>query len=174
MLYGLNGRGGWLIWSGSAIGGTNFDKEFGMSRIVRMSDFEWACAARYIEYISVTLQLNDIDMERVLGFRLRNTATRECTIASLRQLARQKERFLEVVTTNSEKLTNWVRERQHEGYVFEQEELAVLRSLYKQYTAVIELLDDHVDRANSLLEFHLNAASVLDVGQEGDQNEPPF
>ncbi len=103
-------------------------------KMLSLADFEWASTARYIVYISSIANLKEINSNHVISFPLGRLGPEK--------LLKQKERVLFVLEGNKVSIERFVGERRSE---LDENELAVLRSLYMQYKSNIETVKGHIE-----------------------------
>ena len=101
--------------------------------ILSLADFEWASTARYIVYISSIANLEEINSNHVICFPLGRLGPDK--------LLKQKERTLMRLEANRARIERFVGDRQNQ---LDENELAVLRSLYVQYKGNIETVKGHI------------------------------
>jgi hypothetical protein len=99
-----------------------------------LADFEWASAARYIVYVSCIAGLREINSSHVNSFSL--------TRLGPEKLLKQKERVLLLLEGNKASIERFVGEHMSE---LDDNELAVLRTLYLQYRDNVETVKGHID-----------------------------
>ncbi len=104
------------------------------SKLLSLSDFEWASTARYIMYISSMAGLKEINSNHVMSFPLGRLGPDK--------LLTQKENVLSLLEANKAGIERFVGE--HSGEL-DSDELAVLRSLYMQYKGNAETVRGHMD-----------------------------
>lgn len=103
-------------------------------KLLSISDFEWASTARYIMYISSMANLKEINSNHVISFPLGRMGPD--------QLLKQKENVLLALEDNKTNIERFVGEYREE---LDKNELAVIRSLYLQYTSNAKTVNGHID-----------------------------
>ncbi len=111
------------------------------SKLLLLSDFEWASTARYIVYISSIARLKEINCNHVVSFPLGRL--------SPEKLLKQKGSVLFDLEANKTKIERFVGEHKADLDV---NELAVLRSLYFQYKNNAETVRGHIDIVKTCIE----------------------
>jgi len=102
-------------------------------KVLSVSDFEWASAAKYIIYISAIAGLEEINSNRVVSFPFGRIGPDK--------LLKQKERTLVVLEANKRAIERFVGEHKHD---LGEKELTILRSLYFQYKTGEETVKGHI------------------------------
>ncbi len=103
------------------------------SKLLTLSDFEWASAANYIIYISLVAGLREINSNHVISFPLARLGPEK--------VLKQKKRVLALLEENKANVERFAGE--HRGDLGSNE-LAILRTLYLQYKGNIETVTDHI------------------------------
>lgn len=98
-----------------------------------LADFEWASAVRYIVYVSCVAGLREINSYCVNSLPLARVGPEK--------LLNQKKRVLSLLEGNKARVERFVGEHKEELGV---NELSVLRTMYLQYRADVETVNDHV------------------------------
>ncbi len=98
-----------------------------------LADFEWASATQYITYISSVARLSEINSNHIVSFPLGRLGPDK--------LLKQKQRVLILLEGNKKNIERFVGERRSQ---LDENELAVLRSLYVQYKGNIETVKGHI------------------------------
>ncbi len=105
-----------------------------VKKMLRLSDFEWASAAKYIVYIAQITSLHEINSNHVVSFPLGRIGPDK--------LLKQKRSVLGLLKDNRRKLEVFVGE--HDVQLCERE-MAVIRSMYSQFSANCETVMAHID-----------------------------
>lgn len=145
-----------------------------MSRVLFMKDFEWASATRYLHYVQQVSDLQDMDFQAVMSFRLGDTGTGEAALDSVSRLRMKKKRLLARANLNLSNLAGWVGQRKENGPGFTEYELAVLRGYYRQLMDVCETLQEHISRCDMLIETFKKSNGLFSEEEAGGSNELPF
>lgn len=112
----------------------------GTGSLKRLNDFEWASVAQYIVYISSVVGLAEITANHVTSFSLARLGPNK--------LLKQKKRVLVLLEANRAGLERFVGEHKSQ---LDENELAVLRSLYLQHKSGIEVVKRHIVFAKECL-----------------------
>lgn len=127
-------------------------------KLLKLADFEWASAARYIIYISSIANLKEINSNHVISFPLARMGPGK--------LLKQKESVLVALEGNKSSIERFVGEHKAD---LDPEELAVLRSLYMQYKGNAEIVRGHIGIiATCLVEIELGILQSQEVGSDDD------
>jgi hypothetical protein len=105
-------------------------------RLLSMADFEWASVCRYVVYISQYIGLAEINSSRVNSFAM----SRDGYVKTIRR----KKKTLGIVRLNMKLLERFVG-KNRDG--LDDEEMAVIRSMYRQYAANAETVSRHIRAA---------------------------
>ncbi len=125
-------------------------------KVLSLSDFEWASAARYVMYISGVAGLKEINSNHVNSFPLGRLGPDK--------LLKQKECVLFVLEGNKSKIERFVGEYRND---LGREELAVLRSLYMQYKDNAEVVRGHIGVIGTcLVEVELGILQSQEVSDD--------
>lgn len=128
------------------------------SKLLSLSDFEWASTARYIMYISSMTGLKEINSNHVISFPLGRLGPEK--------LLKQKENVLALLEANKASIERFVGERSAE---LDSDELAVLRSLYMQYKGNAETVRGHIDIVGTcLVEIELGILQSKEVDEDDE------
>jgi len=146
-----------------------------MSAFLRLSDFEWASAARYLQYVSVRAGLVEFSLDQCHNFRVSGRSDNGPTKEGFRRLHRKKVALRKVVTENNASLERWVANRQEGGQRLEPEELAVIRAFYNQNKGLISLLGEHIAKAQAMLELWVTTDCMIENWERGEKEDDyPF
>jgi hypothetical protein len=130
------------------------------SQLRNLSDFEWASATQYISYISSVAGLAEINSNHVISFPLARIGPDK--------LLKQKRRVLILLEGNKKSIERLVGERKSD---LDENELAILRSLYVQYKANIETVEAHI---SFILECIVEVELSLLKSREIEDDDYPF
>ncbi len=108
--------------------------------LLRVSDFDFASVSRWVAWFSQEAGLRDLD---VGGFRSFGV-----TESGYVGLKRKKEAQLASVESNMKKIERWV--EAHEGKI-DEEELVLIRSMYRQCLEVSKGVREHVESAKNIV-----------------------
>ncbi len=125
-----------------------------------LADFEWASATQYIIYVSSAARLSEINSSHVVSFPLGRLGPEK--------LLKQKQRVLILLEGNKKNIERFVGERKSQ---LDENELAVLRSLYVQYKGNIETVKGHI---NYIEECEVELELALLKLQEKKEDDYPF
>ncbi len=124
-----------------------------------LADFEWASATQYIIYVSSVARLSEINSSHVISFPLGRLGPEK--------LLKQKQRVLILLEGNKKSIEQFVGERKSQ---LDENELAVLRSLYVQYKGNIETVKGHIEYIGEcVVELEL---SILKLQEKKDDDYP--
>jgi len=127
-------------------------------KVLSLSDFEWAAAARYITYISAVAGLKEINSNHVISFPLGRIGPDK--------LLKQKERVLVLLEGNKKCIERFAGEHKQD---LGEKELAILRSLYFQYKANIKVVKNHIGAIGEcMVAIELQILSSKDGGEDDD------
>lgn len=125
-------------------------------KLLSLSDFEWASAARYIVYISSMANLKEINSNHVISFPLGKLGPDK--------LLKQKRRALILLEGNLSAIAAFVGEHQHDLGV---NEMAVLRTLYVQYKNSMKTVTGHIKVIGALMiEVELGLLQSPEVSED--------
>lgn len=125
-------------------------------KLLSLSDFEWASTARYIVYISSVANLKEINSNHVISFPLGRLGPVK--------LLKQKENVLSILEGNRTSIERFVGEHRAE---LDDNDLAVLRSLYLQYKGNAETVKGHIDIIETcLVEVELDIFQSKEAGED--------
>ena len=127
---------------------------------MKMCDFEWASAARYMAWLEVNVGIEQVNYSQVFSFRIGR--------AGVAGLKAQKRRQLSKVYVSKAAVEAFAGE--HKG-ALSNEELVVLRSLYHTYNAAIETLKRQLERLEVMARIQVDSLLREEGGQE---DEPLF
>lgn len=135
-------------------------KNEGQKVLCRMSDFEWASAARYMVWLEVNAGVKQVNYDRVYSFRIEG--------GGIAGLLASKKRLLSEAKGNMAAIEAFAGEHRES---LRSEELVVLRSLYCTCKAAIGTLNEQLQRAEAM-----NGAQKEGLfGKEEEQeNDTPF
>ncbi len=122
------------------LGGLKDDLMTG-EKLKSLSEFEWASVAQYMVYISITAGLKEVDSSRVISFPM----ARLGTVAVLKR----KKGTLLLLNENRKRIERFADEYKDQ---LSANEMSVLRSLYLQYKKGAEMVQGHIDIAESWIE----------------------
>lgn len=150
-----------------------------MSLFLRMKDFEWAAAARYIEYVESSAGLKAMDTGKVLSFRVDTSLSSSDMVSALVKLKKSKERQEFIASTNLQLLEVWVNLRKEDGVEFESNELVVLRSYHGQIQELKAAIKSQIERCDTLMNIYKNSENIFEPKDDEDQkgneeDEIPF
>lgn len=128
--------------------------------LLRIADFEWSSVCRYVVYIGRCAGLNEINSTIVNSFPLARDGY-EKTI-------RRKGKTLDAIETNMKLLERFVGKYED---TLDAEEIAVIRSMYRQYVANAETVQGHIDAAEV---YKKTSMKSMFEQEEGGENEFPF
>ncbi len=103
------------------------------NELKHLSDYEWAGVARYIMYISNAAGLREINSNHVISFPLARLGPDK--------LLKQKKRALLLLVANKAAIERFVGAFRAE---LDDDELAIMRSLYLQYKGNEETVREHI------------------------------
>lgn len=103
------------------------------SKLKKLSDFEWASACKYILYISAIAGLREINSSHVISFPLARLGPEK--------MLKQKRAALAVLEGNKSAIERFVGEHKSS---LDDNELAVVRTLYLQYRDSAETVKGHI------------------------------
>lgn len=127
-------------------------------KLLSLSDFEWASAARYIMYISTVAGLAEINVNRVNSFPL--------GMLGPDKLLKQKRAVLAALEGNKSRVERFAGERRKS---LGKEELSVLRTLYMQYKGSAEVVRQHIDVIETcLVEIEMGILQSQEVDSEDE------
>jgi hypothetical protein len=127
-------------------------------KLLSLSDFEWASAARYIVYISSIANLKEVVSNRVVSFPLGRVGPEK--------LLKQKGDVLLALEGNKSNIERFVGEHKDD---LEEEELAVLRTLYLQYKSSAEVVRGHIAIIQTcIVESQLAILQSQEVGSDDE------
>ncbi len=130
------------------------------SELLSLSDFEWASAARYIVYISSIANLKEINSNHVISFPLGRLGPDK--------LLKQKENVLVSLEANRASIERFVGAHKDE---LDEDEMAILRTLYLQYKGNAETVRGHIDIiATCMVEIELGVLQ----SKEADSDDALF
>ncbi len=125
-------------------------------KLLSLSDFEWASTARYIVYISSVAGLSEINSNHVVSFPLGRIGPK--------RLLHQKELVLFRLEGNKKSIEKFVGKHRD---ALDDNELAVLRSLYLQYKNNIEMVKGHIDAIGTcIVEIELGILKAKESEQD--------
>lgn len=101
--------------------------------LLSLSSFEWASVSQYIIYISSVAGLTEVNTNEVICFPL-------ARFGPHKMIAR-KEKVLAVLRENRAKLERFAARKQQE---LGEEEMSVLRSIYRQFSGSIDTVEGHL------------------------------
>ncbi len=125
-----------------------------------MCEYEWASVAQYLVYISGAADLSEVSSDQVVSFPL-------ARMGADRVVAR-KTRLLLLLENNVTRLERFVGAYKEE---LNENELAVLRTLYIQYQRNIETVNAHLKVAR-MYRDEVDGLPIFGVKEVGD--EPLF
>ncbi len=126
------------------------------SKLLSLSDFEWASTARYIVYVSNIANLREINSNHVISFPLGRLGPEK--------LLKQKEAVLILLEENKASIERFVGKHRDE---LDENEMAVLRTLYLQYKSNAESVKGHIDIiASCMIEIELGIAQAQEVDSD--------
>lgn len=145
----------WVFLGFSILAGCK-DSLMSSSKLKPLSDFEWASVSRYISYISSIASLQEINSNHVISFPLSRVGPEK--------LLKQKGRVLIALEGNKASVERFVGEHRSE---LDDNELAVLRTLYMQYRDNIETVKAHIDFAETcIVELELTLLQARGVSED--------
>lgn len=124
-------------------------------------DFEWGSVGRYQEWVRINLGLKDYSVSSVYSFRI--------TGGNMDTLRQRKVKLLALLTENRRRLEVFVGENR-EG--LGEHELAVMRSMYRQYSSCIDIVTGHISAVNELELYR--ASELFQLDGELSDDEIPF
>lgn len=126
------------------------------SKLKPLSDFEWASVSQYIIYVSSIARLQEINSNHVISFPLSRLGPEK--------LLKQKGRVLIALEGNKASIERFVGEHSSE---LNDNELAVLRTLYLQYRDNVETVKAHIEFAETcVVELELTLLQAREAGQD--------
>lgn len=132
----------------------------GQSSLKRMSDFEWASAARYMAWLELNLGIEQVDFGKVYSFRIGNGG-----ITCLRETKKRQLSKVKIGIATIEAFAGLNKEE------LAPEELVVLRSMYCTYRAAIDTINEQLQRVEVMAKA--KEASIFSQEEEGE-SEIPF
>ncbi len=103
-----------------------------------ISDYQWASVGRYIGYLEQQLALTQVDAEKVYSFRISGSASR---------LYDYKKQLIATLEENNAKLCVY-----GHGHELGEDELNVIRGMYRANRDAVGVLRDHVKRLEGMKE----------------------
>ncbi len=119
-------------------------------KLLTISDFEWGSVGLYTHYISQCAELDELNMNRIYSFPLARLG--------VDKLMTQKIATEEKIKANLSRLEVFVGsdERCIKG-----DELVVIRSMYLQLKAVLNIVADHITALEALRKFRFTEPKDL-------------
>lgn len=127
------------------------------AKLLKLCDFEWASTARYIMYISAIAGLKEINSSHVISFSLARLG--------VDKLIKQKKAVLVLLEGNKRKIERFVGEHKDD---LDGNEIAVLRSIYVQYSSSEVTVREHIDFAEQCMAEFEVARLDLQVEEKDD------
>lgn len=109
-------------------------------RLKHLSDFEWASVAQYVVYISSIAGLAEVNSRYVVDFPLGRLGSD--------RLLKRKQRVLFLLESNMKRVERFVGEHRSE---LNDNERAVLRTMYMQYKSNAETVKGHIEVASQCI-----------------------
>lgn len=122
----------------------------------KIKDYEWASVSAYMAYIDQVCDLVQLNLDHVYSFKIPS--------GRLWSLSKKKETLIETAQQNCAKLCVYVQRVREE---VTQDELNVLRGMYKANMDAIGIMREHITR----IEHLIIAQDVFDFGDNGDEYE---
>jgi len=127
-------------------------------KVLSLSDFEWASAARYIIYVSAVAGLQEISSNSVVSFPLGRIGPDK--------LLKQKERTFIALEANKRAVERFVGEHNRD---LGEKEMAILRSLYLQYKSNAETVRNHIRAVGEcMVAIELGILGSKEGGEDAD------
>lgn len=121
-----------------------------------LKDFEWASVARYVGYIASIAGSSEINANHVVSFPLARLGPDK--------LLKQKKRVLALLEANRAGIERFVGNRRSH---LDENELAVLRTVYLQYKSGAEMVRRHiVFLEDCVIEAELTLLRMEEAGQD--------
>lgn len=125
-----------------------------------LSDFGWASVAQYLVLVSGYAQLHEINADHVYSFPLSKIGPDK--------LKARKVKTLSLVVDNKDRLELFVKQLRSELC---DEEIVVIRSMYRQFTEWENILTKHID---AVCTFQVVERETYQMFEEVKENELPF
>lgn len=125
---------------------------------MRLSDYEWSSLAHYISYVEIVTGMTQVNTGVLYSFKAGKRG--------FPGLAKRKAKAMAVLGENRRLLCVWVDLHRSE---LDNEELVVLRSMYRQISEAIDMVSEHEKRALELAKFiQLDAMDIVESEGEND------
>lgn len=128
-------------------------------KLLSISSFQWASVAQYMVYISGAAGLHEINTDHVYSFPLARLG--------VERLVNQKRKVLGLLSSNLQSLERFAFRCKGD---LEENEMAVIRGLYRQTKTCIELAERHINTA----EMYRTTERENSLFDEGAEDDFPF
>jgi len=129
----------------------------------RLSDYEWGSVGRYIAWLEQKLQLVPVEASRVWSFSVKS--------GGVDGLISRKKVLLAVIIGNKAILTRYAGENRGD---LSDDEIVIMRSMYRSLMKYEEKVKDDVDRATELASFIQRALLSSVEKDKEEQNDISF
>jgi hypothetical protein len=128
-----------------------------------MADIEFSSISSFLQRVEIEAELKQKSTSAIFSFRVPR--------GGIQRLIASKESLLRDLVENNRKLSAWVGEH---GESLGPLELIVLRSMYVTNKNSIELVHNHVLKAQSLRNMYRSAEQLPFDAEEDNIDAPPF